>query len=81
MGRPHSILKVIPEAVALDAPNDIRALAGEGLKHLERSYRARLAEDWMTYLNETQDVVSVFHLIKQRARTWAAEAEAAPLAA
>lgn len=79
MGRPFSIYRAIPEAIALDAANDVRALAGEGMTHLQRAYHAHLKDDWMVYLNETQDVVDRLYQIGERAKRWAADVEGSPL--
>lgn len=79
MGRPFSIYRAIPEAVALDAANDVPRLGGGGMTHLERAYHAHVREDWMDFLNETQDVVDRLYQIGERAKRWAADVEGSPL--
>jgi hypothetical protein len=79
--RRFSVIRAIPESKALDAANDIVALAQEGRVYLVRAHAAHVQDDWGAYLDAVDRINTTFAAIGNTARRWASDISAAPLAA
>lgn len=73
-----SVVRAIPESVALDRANDVLALSQEGREHLAHAYEAHIVSDWASYLYETDRLNQALVAIRDVARLWADEVRTAP---
>lgn len=74
----YSVVRAIPESVALDRANDVLALSQEGREHLAHAYEAHVLSDWASYLFETDRLQRALIGIRDVARLWADDVLAAP---